>query len=211
MIQLPRIREKLDAIRQRDTAYLVHGAEVHHYRLEPVLSQAEADVFEQEFGVHLPEEYIAFLMEIGNGGAGPGYGVFSLGKSVKRFRQQQKWAEERSWPVPQLDRPFPLTAAVAAALIACQRTGRVPRIANPHIAVQFRLDGIMDICHHGCEAYEGLVLSGEQRCCIWSSSGLRWGHGGPDSGGFLVWYEEWLDGWLRPGAIERWAKTIGHE
>ena len=214
MIQLARIREKLDALRQRDTACLVHGAETHRYNLKPVLSQAEAAAFEKEFRVRLPEEYSAFLMEVGNGGAGPGYGLYSLANSANELRDQQRWGEEREKPVPQLDRPFPLTTAVADALNACWQVGPIRGSAPPHVATGFRLDGIMDICHHGCTAYAGLVLSGEQRGCVWGCGGpgYRWGPlgRGPGSRSFLDWYEAWLDQWLAPNAIDRWATLTGH-
>ena len=26
--------------------------------------------------------------------------------------------------------------------------------------------------------------------------------------GFLAWYEEWLDRWLLPGYLERWARAV---
>jgi hypothetical protein len=207
MNRLKQICDKLKALRHLDSACLVHGASTHRYALSPVLPETEVAAFERAFGVALPGEFAAFLTQVGNGGAGPGYGLYPLAKAVEAFRLQQAWAEQKGRPLPRLDRPFPLTAAVADGLIACRRT--IPFRGNfqPHVATALRLDGIMDICHHGCTAYEGLVLCGEQRGRVWGSGGpgYRWSANGPGPGSldFLSWYEQWLDGALAPEAVER--------
>ena len=156
-------------------------------------------------------------MELGNSGAGQGYGLYSLVESAEEFRSQQKWAEEQGRPVPGLDLPFHSAAvADAARLPADGQSAGGPQALRGNFNPRrnaVRMDGIMNICHRGCEAYEGLVLSGERRGCVWGAGGpgYRWGalgHG-PGSLDFLAWYEAWLDEWLAPGAIERWAKAIG--
>ena len=52
----------------------------HRYELGPRLTEREISDFESLHTIHLPAEYRDYLMNLGNGGAGPGYGVFPLGK-----------------------------------------------------------------------------------------------------------------------------------
>ena len=61
-----------------DTHRNILGAFQHQYQLNPVVSLKEVQQFEEEYHVELPEEYIFFLTKVGNGGAGPDYGMYSL-------------------------------------------------------------------------------------------------------------------------------------
>jgi hypothetical protein len=54
------------------------GADAHHFQMNPTMPEFEASAFEQERNVVLPPDYRQFLTRIGNGGAGPFYGVFPL-------------------------------------------------------------------------------------------------------------------------------------
>src|SRR5262249_45669105 len=99
MTQLTRIHDKLDALRRLDVHLQVFGASTHRYQLAPVLAQADLAAFEQEFGVALPADYAAFLTELGDGGAGPGYGLYALVKSAQDFQARQAAAEKRGKPV----------------------------------------------------------------------------------------------------------------
>jgi hypothetical protein len=192
-----RIREKLDALRERDPECRRFQAYDHRYRLLPVLPERRLSAFEREFGVVLPEEYAQFLTRIGDGGVGPGYGLYPLGRSVEAFRDHVSWYVGKARPTPRLDLPFPLTGAIADALHACRRAGDKPFPAS--IETHAWLDGILEICHYGCGGYAGLVVSGEQRGRIWSCGGQGprngWSPGcwGPGTLTFLAWYEGWLD------------------
>jgi hypothetical protein len=42
---------------------------------------AENPVIEARYGLSLPGEYRSFLLEVGDGGAGPFYGIFRLDRS----------------------------------------------------------------------------------------------------------------------------------
>ncbi|MGG4103664.1 HEAT repeat domain-containing protein [Paenibacillus lautus] len=78
--QVLRVREKLKQAAAADPNCQVFGARIHQYRLYEPLRQAELAQFEQQHGVKLPDAYRVFLTEIGNGGAGPYYGIHPLGK-----------------------------------------------------------------------------------------------------------------------------------
>lgn len=55
-----------------------YGAERHHYEFAPVVPLSEVRDFEQRHSISLPEAYVEFLTQVGNGGAGPDFGLFSL-------------------------------------------------------------------------------------------------------------------------------------
>jgi len=76
--QLNRIQEKLDLLRQRDNSLKLFGARKHKYLLNPVVPREVIREFESRHRVILPEGYVAFLTVLGNGGAGPFYGLEPL-------------------------------------------------------------------------------------------------------------------------------------
>jgi hypothetical protein len=69
--QLERIKHKLDQLRQLDRELRLFGASTHEYTLNPALTLEQARAFEAVHKVELPEEYVAFLTQLGDGGAGP--------------------------------------------------------------------------------------------------------------------------------------------
>ncbi|MDF2859554.1 MAG: hypothetical protein K0Q87_5405 [Neobacillus sp.] len=56
----------------------VFGASNHQYRLNPVVSIDKIHRFESQYNISLPEEYVFFLTKVGNGGAGPYYGLYTF-------------------------------------------------------------------------------------------------------------------------------------
>ncbi len=61
-----------------DREFKLFGADKHKYCWNTTASSEEVEQFEQKTGVSLPDEYRNFLLQAGNGGAGPFYGLFSL-------------------------------------------------------------------------------------------------------------------------------------
>ncbi len=55
------------------------GADSHNYQLDPPASEETIAAFEARCGISLPEGYRDFLLWMGNGGAGPFYGLYPLG------------------------------------------------------------------------------------------------------------------------------------
>lgn len=72
------LREQLNQIRLADPDCKEFGAAEHQYFWNPPASLEEVEQFEQKIGVSLPDDYRTFLLQAGNGGAGPFYGLFSL-------------------------------------------------------------------------------------------------------------------------------------
>lgn len=74
------LRELVRRAGQVDRQRKVFGAERHKYQLNPTVSPEEVARFEAEYHVKLPKEYVFFLTQVGNGGAGPYYGLYPLQK-----------------------------------------------------------------------------------------------------------------------------------
>src|SRR5262245_51822144 len=72
------IHQGLAQLASADPKFALFGASTHHYCLNPPLPEEEVILFEKRFGVRLPNEYREFVKEVGDGGAGPVYGVWSL-------------------------------------------------------------------------------------------------------------------------------------
>lgn len=66
--------------RERDPKFHRFGALGHRYEFNPSISIDKVREFEAASGLTLPEAYVLYLTQIGNGGAGPDYGLFPLEK-----------------------------------------------------------------------------------------------------------------------------------
>ena len=75
------LRSLLEKAKVTDAALKQFGAESHKYQWNPPASLKEIEEFEQETGIVLPDGYRNFLLQAGNGGAGPFYGLFPISAS----------------------------------------------------------------------------------------------------------------------------------
>lgn len=83
------IKGKLLELKEKDKGMTVFGSgddmffhyPGHHYELNPVLTEDQIVAVEMKLGIQLPQEYREFLKVVGDGGAGPEWGLFALGKS----------------------------------------------------------------------------------------------------------------------------------
>ncbi len=69
-----------DRARELDADCREYGAGEHRYRFGRVLPVSAVRAFEERHGITLPVGYTEFLTQVGNGGAGPDHGLFSLEK-----------------------------------------------------------------------------------------------------------------------------------
>ena len=90
------LRSLLEKARATDANLKQFGAEHHKYQWNPPASLKEIEKFEKETGISLPDGYRNFLLQAGNGGAGPFYGLFSL-------EQVKGWL---SWQVEPGETPY---------------------------------------------------------------------------------------------------------
>lgn len=72
------LRNLVEAAGKADPEYKIFGSKKHKYTLKPVIPLEKVRKFEEQYHIELPEEYVFFLTMVGNGGAGPYYGLYSL-------------------------------------------------------------------------------------------------------------------------------------
>jgi len=195
----------------------VFGSENHAFRLNPPLHEAQVIAFEQLHSVLLPPDYRHFLTDIGNGGAGPFYGVFPLGMMDAAFGLQP-W---RDGAIGDLTKPFPhrakwndLTGKPSDLPVNGDLDGHdevdamieqfEARYWNPSL-----INGAIPICHTGCALRIWLVLNGGQAGDLWYDKRSEYGGLMPltlDDGSplkFAEWYEEWLHTCLRQACMDK--------
>jgi len=203
---------RLRAMAESDPDLLEFGAAVHRYRLNPPLSASELDAFEQQHGLALPEDYRHFLTEIGNGGAGPFYGVFPFGMQDS-MRDLCRW--EDGGLVGDLSRPFPhRTEWNLPSAFWDERPDPGPDVSDEE---EDRLmeewdarldreywspsltDGAIPVCHRGCALRVWLVILGPERGHVWADD--RVDEGGlypiPGSSGDRATFSDWYLAWLK--------------
>ena len=93
------LRSLLEKAKVTDAALKQFGAQNHKYQWNPPASLKEIEEFEQETVISLPDGYRNFLLQAGNGGAGPFYGLFSL-EQVKGWLSWQVEPGETPYLVP---------------------------------------------------------------------------------------------------------------
>lgn len=182
------------------------GATAHNFECHPPLAEPVLAQFEAQHGIHLPPDYRLFLARVGNGGAGPAYGVFRLGEMDDGFGYMP-W-HESDFMVGRLAKPFPYAQSWN------DLTGMPPdegmddeerdRQYDAFERVYFQpLDGAFPICHRGCALRDWLVVSGPEAGNIWCDDRADY-HGlypftlpGLQRVTFLQWYRHWLEGVLQ--------------
>ncbi|MCO1581122.1 SMI1/KNR4 family protein [Crossiella sp. SN42] len=157
------IRATLAAVAARDRKFAEFGSRAHRYRLNRVLSVAKVTAFERRHGIALPADYRDFLLQVGNGGAGPHYGLYRLGTADSHDAD--------------LATPFPHTSQW--------------RPAPDDEDVDRWYDGTMEIAECGCAYYHRLVVTGPASGQVWQDL-LPCDQGIVPEAGFRDWYLTWL-------------------
>lgn|GEM_PF-1020553 len=160
---LARIVEKLELLRSRDPHREVFGADLHHYRCNPPLSQAQLSAAEARHGIRLPHAFRQFLLHVADGGAGPEHGLSPLSHSAHRDLK---------------------TAFVPPDL------SQIAQAPFESVALP---PGCLILGHKGCAYYNLLITSGPLRGQVWFdyNAGADSLHYAERD--FLRWYERWLD------------------
>lgn len=72
------IRKKISLLKKYDASFSVFGATEHQYEIYPALTEPDINAFEKQEQIILPESYRDYLKYLGDGGAGPAYGIYPL-------------------------------------------------------------------------------------------------------------------------------------
>jgi hypothetical protein len=128
----------IDRLRSLDRRRVVFGATHHAYRFNEPIQVTEVERFERTHGVSLPVPYRRFIAELGNGGAGPYYGIMPL-----------------ELDAPQLLEPFPYTEPFT------------PNQEDEDLSLESDIPGTISIAEYGCGIYILLVVRGFAAGQVW--------------------------------------------
>lgn len=194
--QIERIKKKLVIAKNTDQDLKVFAASSHEYIIGEVAGIDAVLQFESDYNIALPDSYKSFLLHIGNGGksyqnsaAGPGYGIFPLGKNVEEFifANPEKYLKEDCKLYPDMSDDFweDLTRNIEEN----------DEISNEDFEEESGkiYSGILPIGTQGCTYYYGLVLNGEFKGRVVNVDLDRQKPYFVFESNFLDWYERWLD------------------
>ncbi|MEO3936760.1 SMI1/KNR4 family protein [Dermatophilaceae bacterium Soc4.6] len=178
-----------------DDVFGFHG---HRFELRVPLADDHLESLESRWGVTLPADYRFFLTKIGDGGAGPGYGLFPVGQCGDSATETEPWDE---WMVSDLRTSFRLSEPwnLPDAQLVPPDLGDegMERWFEHKDTVYFDLaliNGTIPIAHQGCAYWDRLVVSGPLAGQVWTDG--RAGDEGIRPASpvrFTEWYLHWLD------------------
>jgi hypothetical protein len=195
--QISELLEMLQRLAALDASCRVFGASAHRYYMGPVLSEKVVSTFEAAHQISLPADYRLFLTSVGNGGAGPYYGLSLLADTTSGARPGE--------PLPWTKAVFvcdPSHVGLTAADIDPQKSDG-SELTMP-------LPGSLFLTHEGCGYYQFLVVNGPAYGTIWSDwrpadCGLV-----PSGLTFVLWYRRWLERCLARIAREGFVDQLAH-
>ncbi|WP_438025812.1 HEAT repeat domain-containing protein [Sorangium sp. So ce233] len=178
------MRERLDGIVAKLTAVRAQGlscfgSDAHRFALQPPAAEADVAAFEAARRVRLPEDYRAFLLHVGHGGAGPYYGLMTLAQ----------WEDARYEALDDLDAECPLHPDT----LPPGQDWLEALLPGEDDALDRALRGTLSLGTQGCSFYSQLVVTGPARgrvVYVDLDGGRPYF---PECTGFLDWYERWLD------------------
>ena len=194
--------QDLERVRAHGSSVGIFGEDSHRYELHRALSEEEVSAFEAEHGVRLPDDYRQFLTRVGNGGAGPYYGLFRLGEMDDGL-DYGPWGDF----VGHLSLPFPHTNAWND-LTGKPDDQMVPDSDEYDYLIETfdqkyydprQVDGAIPICHLGCALRQWLIICGPEAGNVWCDDRADYGGLRPLQSperirtSFFEWYREWLD------------------
>ena len=208
MSELDPVRIHSDLLRLRSAGAIreVFGANGHTFVVNATLSEAKISAFETQHRISLPNDYREFLLRIGNGGAGPYYGIFPLGKMDGTY-DVKAWHENDGF-VGVLSEPFSLTTdwndltGMPPDDLVDDEEGEYEKRIEEFEKQYWRaslMNGAIPICHEGCALRIWLVVTGEQGGRLWRDRRAEFMGVEPictadgAHATFSRWYNEWLD------------------
>jgi hypothetical protein len=204
--QLERIKAKLKELKHLDRGFSLFGSSKHKYKLNPALSLRQIQQFERTHQVKLPIEYVQFLTEVGNGGAGPFYGLEPF-ENVLFDDLDYKRPNSLLNPSTPFLHTEPWNLGFQPTVDDDNDEEEYERQRQSFEEVYYdkgQINGVIAVCNYGCAVSLNLVVNGEEYGNIWTDDrgtdgGIRPSYelGNKERLSFLNWYELWLDNSLK--------------
>ncbi|QNK78181.1 SMI1/KNR4 family protein [Winogradskyella sp. PAMC22761] len=191
--QIERIRTKFNQLKQLDKNFETFGSEKHKYLFNSTKSEKELTEFEIRNKINLPIEYKEFLMKIGNGGAGPYYGLEPIENGLFADLDYKDKND-----LNDLSEPFPHSEHWNLDF------GEVTDENEDEYFQNKWANGLLRVSNFGCGVSMNLVVNGKEYGNLWVDDRCN------DQGiypnpyienreriTFLDWYENWIDSELK--------------
>ena len=174
------IVEKLTKLKAIDYQFAIFFLFSHVYKLNPSLRVDDFNEIEEKYNCSFPDDYKYFITSIGNGGAGPFYGVFPIeqqddnddmcswehgyliGDLSKPFTHTEEWNLPNSFWQNEPDPEQCETEEQEDELWAAWDKELEAKYWAPHI-----MNGAIPICHQGCAVRTWLVVTGPMKGTVW--------------------------------------------
>lgn len=178
-----RILKLLEQAKAKDPDFVRFGAYSHKYKLSAPASEETIQEFEEHEGIRLPEEYRDFLMFVGNGGAGPYYGLYRVETEKKELHDSHG---ARLYCVREEPVIYPGMSDEDWSRVADPEGRRKGEEGHPYV-------GLLPIGSQGCTLMTGLMLAGPYRGqVVYYDEDFCGQPFFVREKGFLKWYERWL-------------------
>lgn len=196
-------REEIEQILERasrvDKKYELFGASTHKYKLNPPINASFVRSIEEKYGFTFPEDYFQFITEVGDGGAGPDYGIQPFTDFLQEGKDsysKRYWEEYHySLAKPFVPRPMEAHEVEEFAIATKEAYERNPDnylICEEDFETRFcDTDGYFTLGTHGCQWDFGMIISGERRGQIFDTDNE--GAYGFLANSFTEFYQRWLD------------------
>ncbi len=148
--------------------YTLFGAMKHNYTLNPPVEKSLVESAEERYGFTFPRDYFEFITEIGDGGAGPDYGIDSFARFISESNKMNGYAEayRKSLAVPFAPRKM-LPEDVEEFAFSRESYEKEPDLffvyQKEDDDYDWATDGFYILGTHGCQWDFALVTAGERR------------------------------------------------
>ncbi len=202
MLERKEILAVLNEARKMDKKCEMFGASRHRYALNPPIRASFVRGVEERYEFKLPEDYFYFITEIGDGGAGPDYGIYPFVSLVEQ--RDNPRAQEYAVAYRQsLSKEFTPRQMRADEVDEFSIVTREYYEKNPERYFVFDelletdvlcdTNGFLTLGTHGCQWDFGMVVSGERHGHIFDTDNE--GGFGLMACSFEEFYQNWLD-WI---------------
>lgn len=204
--QLNRISNKIGELKMLDKHFKIFGSQKHKYKINPTISLDKVQQFENTYHVTLPKDYVNFITMLGNGGAGPFYGLepfenclfgdLDYKRSDSLLNPSKPFLHTEPWNLN-------FETAISENENEEEYQKEYSKFENQYFD-KTQMNGVIAICNYGCAVSLNLVVNGKEYGNIWtddrgSDNGIYPSYelGNKDKISFLDWYELWLDNSLK--------------
>ena len=194
-----------------DKEFKLFGAEKHRYKLNPTMSVAVVRHIENQYNFSLPEDHSRFITEVGNGGAGPHYGLHDVGAGQGNHSYGACFdSESDAISLPFCPRPITEKEAVTHYSQGfydhtkgkCYCYGADPEEPDSLLLCE---NGLLTLGTQGCAHDHVMVVSGERKGQVFSSDDFTSFVWKFDS--FTAFYADFLDDLRTQRSPRIWHKT----